>query len=149
MYPGALPQKIHIDCPFPEPIPQWVSKANCIVMIDDFTLNNGATEIVPCSHTSSRKPRPNSEDERGLVKVIGDSGDVLFTHGNLWHRSGPNEDINPRRALLVSFCASFIRDSAFEESHHLIRNQNIDISDNIKSMMGFNDGLRQGSQCFF
>ena len=149
LYPGALPQKIHIDCPFPEPIPPWLSKANCIIMIDDFTLTNGATEIVPSSHAYCRKPKPNTDDERDLVKIIGESGDVLFTHGNLWHRSGANEDSQPRRALLVSFCASFIRDSAFEEAHHLIRNQKIHLSENIKSMMGFNDGLKQGSQCFF
>ena len=83
------------------------------------------------------------------MKVTGNSGDVLFTHGNLWHRSGANFHTKPRRALLVSFCASFLRDTAFEESHHLIRNEKMYLSDNIKSMMGFYDGLRKGSQCFF
>ena len=41
LYPGAKAQKIHIDTPFPEPIPQWPAKANCIIMIDEFTEENG------------------------------------------------------------------------------------------------------------
>jgi len=54
--PGAKAQILHTDTPVPEPIPPYAIKANTIWLLDDFTENNGATEVIPGSHTSSKRP---------------------------------------------------------------------------------------------
>ena len=55
--PGCSKQKLHIDSPLPEPLPDWPIKANSIWMLDDFTIQNGATEVVPKSHKLKFKPK--------------------------------------------------------------------------------------------
>ncbi len=55
--PGCPKQKLHIDTPVPEPLPDWPIKANSIWMLDDFTILNGATEVVPKSHKLKFKPK--------------------------------------------------------------------------------------------
>ena len=148
LYPGAKAQKIHIDTPFPEPIPQWPAKANCIIMIDEFTEENGCTEVVPSSHKQTRRPIPDTADEKGLIKITGEPGDAIITHGNLWHRSGYNKTDEKRIAILCSFCASFINQIAFEETHWNIRNKKINLDKKLERLMGLNDGIQRGARNF-
>lgn len=148
LYPGAHAQKLHIDTPFPEPLPKWPVKANCIILIDEFTIENGATEVVPKSHTNERKPKPYLNDERKLEILTGNPGDVLLTHGNLWHRSGNNNTNKNRIAVLCSFCASFINQIAYEENHWQNINRKIALSEATKKLMGYYDGLQRGARNF-
>ena len=39
-------KKLHIDTQIPDPLPPWPIKANSIWMIDDFTEQNGSTEVI-------------------------------------------------------------------------------------------------------
>lgn len=114
--PGASKQKIHIDTPIPDPHPPYIIKANSIWMIDDFTNENGATQVVPRSHLLRRRPTTDEAiDHPDLVTVIAPRGSVLITHGALWHRSGSNLSSTKRRVLLGSFAASYAREIASEE----------------------------------
>lgn len=115
--PGAKAQILHTDTPIPEPIPPYTIKANTIWLLDDFTNENGATEVIPGSHTSIKRPprKPTSIELEKLIKVIAPKGSVLITSGNLWHRSGDNKSANSRTVILGSFAASYIREIACED----------------------------------
>jgi len=116
LQPGGVAQKMHIDTPIPEPIPPWIIKANTIWLLDSFTSDNGATEVVPGSHKSGKKPPQEVRHiEQSIVKVTAPAGSVIITHGALWHRGGENNSPNIRRVLLGSFAASFAREISTEE----------------------------------
>jgi len=147
IHPGAQRQKLHIDTPFPEPIPPWPSKANSIWMLDDFTLRNGATEFLPGSHTLTKKPNQGADQEIALDVAVGSRGSVVFTHGNLWHRAGANNSELPRVALLCSFAASYMKEIASEEDQSLILSSDTkrDLSEKLKLILGIGHGIKGGA----
>jgi len=147
LHPGAPRQKLHIDTPFPEPIPPWPAKANSIWMLDDFTKENGATEFIRGTHTLDTKPTKMDDEDRSVEFAIGDRGSVLFTHGNLWHRAGANSSSAARVGLLCSFAASYMKEIASEEDQSLIINDHVidSMSARVRSIIGVGHGLKDGS----
>ena len=149
LHPGARKQILHVDTPIPEPIPPFPIKANCIVAIDQFTDNNGATEIIPKSHLNNLKPErnPNSDLENKLIKVLLPSGSLLITNGNLWHRSSDNNSKNSRHALLISFAASYAREIACEDDTVRFLSPNVKkiIDPKIFEIIGGNHGIKNGN----
>ncbi|CAN7624777.1 phytanoyl-CoA dioxygenase family protein [Phenylobacterium sp. LjRoot219] len=68
-------------------------------MIDGFTLENGATRLVPGSH---RAPEPAPPEDRivpYIVEPTGPSGSVLIFNGQCWHGGGANRSEQRRRAV--------------------------------------------------
>jgi hypothetical protein len=81
---------------------------NMLVMLDDFTIENGATYVLSGSHKVSAKP----DDETFYLKadrVTGTKGDVLFFNSNLWHAAGVNKTQIQRRALTLTFTKPFMK----------------------------------------
>jgi ectoine hydroxylase-related dioxygenase (phytanoyl-CoA dioxygenase family) len=149
LYSNAGAQILHTDTPVPDPIPPYPLKANTIWLIDDFTDNNGATEVIPGSHLRGYRPSrvPTPSDEEQLVKVIAPKDSLLITHGALWHRSGANRSRGPRRALLGSFAASYLREMSSEEDMARVLSPAIrqTISPMLYDIIGGNHGLKPGS----
>ena len=147
LYPGASRQKLHVDTPFPEPLPPWPAKANSIWLLDDFTGDNGATEIVPGSHTKSLKPTKEDDKNLEYIKALAPKGSVLFTHGNLWHRAGANGSKRPRIGLLCSFAASYMREIASEEDQSMIILPEVksDASKRLSAILGIGHGIKDGA----
>lgn len=147
LYPGAKSQKLHIDTPFPEPIPPWPAKANSIWLLDDFTNQNGATEVVAGTHKLDHKPTKDDDANIEFSKAIAPKGSVLFTHGNLWHRAGANNSDKPRVALLCSFAASYMKEIASEEDQSLIVSGEVkdQASDRLKAILGVGHGIKDGA----
>ncbi len=147
LYPGSERQKLHIDTPVPEPLPQWPIKANIIWFLDDFTEENGATEFIPGSHKSLYKPTLEDDDKCEAIKACAPAGSVLITHGALWHRAGANKSNNSRIGLLCSMAASYALEIAHEEDHSLVINKNVieDCSDHLKKIIGVGHGIKEGA----
>ncbi len=147
LYPGAIRQKLHVDTPFPEPLPPWPAKANSIWLLDEFNETNGATEVVNGSHKNSHKPTKEHDQAIKFSKAIAPKGSVLFTHGNLWHRAGPNNSSQPRIALLCSFAASYMKEIASEEDQSLIISDSVKdrASDRLQAILGVGHGLKDGA----
>jgi ectoine hydroxylase-related dioxygenase (phytanoyl-CoA dioxygenase family) len=76
----------------------WV--CNSLWMLDDFTVENGATRMIPRSHTWRRLPEPNNAgslpDE---VLVTGTAGTVVIMNAHMWHGGTANRTDRCRRAL--------------------------------------------------
>jgi hypothetical protein len=99
--PGFGQQGLHAD---------WMERADAgrffvvtaIWMIDAFTVENGATRLVPGTHRVARaiprslaQPASVHPDER---IATGDAGSVLVFNGHTWHAGRRNGSRGPRRA---------------------------------------------------
>jgi ectoine hydroxylase-related dioxygenase (phytanoyl-CoA dioxygenase family) len=76
-------------------------------MLDDFTVQNGATRLVPGSHRSRLLPKESVHDVYAPhpeeVVAEGKAGDVLVFNGHCWHTGGANQTDKPRRAILAHY----------------------------------------------
>lgn len=81
---------------------------NCLVMIDDFTTDNGGTYLLPQSHLEERKPS-DEEFFSNACQVTGKRGDILIFNANVWHSSAPNRTQGHRRAIPITISKSFMK----------------------------------------
>ncbi len=109
--PGSPVSGLHIDYPLsnlPTPHPSFALCANSVYLLDDFSLENGATRLIPGSHKRGYGPSPG-EMYDDVIQVTGKKGDIIIVHGHIWHSSGENHTDRDRVALLGFFCRSFMK----------------------------------------
>jgi len=82
---------------------------NIIWMLDDFTVDNGATRVVPRSHLAGRHPNPDRDEDVPVVQACGSAGSALITDGRIWHGTGANRSASNRNAVLTTFCGPQFR----------------------------------------
>ena len=76
----------------------WV--CNTIWMLDDFTSDNGATRMIPRSHTWRRLPAPGNRDALPDEQLVtGGAGTVVVMNTHMWHAGTGNRTERCRRAL--------------------------------------------------
>jgi hypothetical protein len=76
----------------------WV--CNTVWMLDDFTAENGATRMVPRSHTWRRLPGAgNTGSLPDEALVTGEAGTVVVMNAHMWHGGTANRTDRCRRAL--------------------------------------------------
>jgi ectoine hydroxylase-related dioxygenase (phytanoyl-CoA dioxygenase family) len=101
--PGAAAGVLHADQIFvPEPwcaAPQGMNVAWCI---DDFTRENGATEVVVGSHRWSRLPTEADAHVR-TVPAEAPAGSAIAFESRIWHRTGANTTRDRTRAAVFPF----------------------------------------------
>ena len=81
---------------------------NLLVMLDDFTIENGATSLLPYSHKIEEKP-DDSFYQYNSVRAVGKAGDILFFNSNVWHSSELNTTQERRRGIPITFSKSFVK----------------------------------------
>ncbi|XKE44011.1 phytanoyl-CoA dioxygenase family protein [Halomonas organivorans] len=99
-------QKIHRDTR--TYIQDYKIRLNMIVMLDDFTVERGATEILSGSHHREEKPNEEYFSEN-CEPIIGKAGSVVLFNSYLWHRGGRNITENTRVALTIGYTRPFIK----------------------------------------
>jgi ectoine hydroxylase-related dioxygenase (phytanoyl-CoA dioxygenase family) len=109
VHPGETPQSFHIDdnaggAGVKRPRPMF--GVSTIWALDEFTADNGATEVVPGSHQWGDEHIPTDRD---AVKVLMAAGSVLLFAGNLLHRGGANRGTSIRLAITPQYCAPWLR----------------------------------------
>jgi ectoine hydroxylase-related dioxygenase (phytanoyl-CoA dioxygenase family) len=83
----------------------WV--CNSLWMLDDFTVENGATRMLPRSHTWRRLPDPGNTDALpGEELVTGKAGTVVIMNAHMWHGGTANRTDRCRRALHAFYTRS-------------------------------------------
>ncbi|MEU9809180.1 phytanoyl-CoA dioxygenase family protein [Mycobacterium sp. NPDC050853] len=131
--PGEQAQMLHTDDGFyPIPRPRAALGAATIWAIDDFTADNGATDIVAGSHLwGDRRP-----DEAGRKPVVMTAGSCVFFPGTLWHGGGANRSDAARLALTAQYCEPWLRpQEAFTLS--MTRDTVRAVSEDIRRMLGY------------
>jgi ectoine hydroxylase-related dioxygenase (phytanoyl-CoA dioxygenase family) len=122
IHPGEAAQPIHHDDSFyPVPRPRPSYSYSTIVAVDDFTADNGGTEIIPGSHRWSDAQIQGQYDgrqhdrampaslESELVSMVVPAGTCILFHGTLMHRGGANRSAAPRLALSNQYCEPWAR----------------------------------------
>lgn len=109
---------------------------NMLVMLDDFTVENGATRLMTGSHRQPNKP----DDAEFLTKAahaVGKAGDVLVFNSNLWHAAGHNTTQNTRRAITPTFTKPFMKQQA--DYPRMVGYDKADtLSEDMRQILGYN-----------
>ncbi|MCR9093976.1 MAG: phytanoyl-CoA dioxygenase family protein [bacterium] len=108
-HPDEVRQDYHVDDeagapPRPRP-PQGVST---MWTLDDFTEENGATEIIPGSHLWGPGEAPAADDAR-TFKAVMPAGSCLVWLGSLFHRGGANHTNTTRLGITLQYCQPWLR----------------------------------------
>lgn len=106
--PGERAQPLHADdalIPIPKPHPPTV--CNTMWALTDFTDANGATRLVPGSHTRDHDPDHGRTYDTVAAEMR--AGSVLVWHGSLWHGGGANRTDRRRTGIAMNYCAGYIR----------------------------------------
>jgi hypothetical protein len=102
--PGAPQQPLHVDVRREETA--W-PLVGFILMVDDFTPENGATRFVPGSHLLPSEPGEVMQDVRdyykGQVLACGLAGSVIIFNGSVWHGYTANRSSGRRRSIQGAF----------------------------------------------
>ncbi len=134
LHPDETAQPLHTDDAFYLlPRPRNAVSLSTIYALDAFTVENGATQIIPESHTwadesierllatvdfataprEARQPRPPGPLpptlEQRLVDLTMDAGSVVVFLGTLLHRGGANRSTQSRLALSNQYCEPWAR----------------------------------------
>ncbi|APA98999.1 phytanoyl-CoA dioxygenase family protein [Nocardia seriolae] len=138
--PGEDAQMLHTDAQmlhtddgfYPLPRPRKALGAATIWAIDDFTAENGATDIIPGSHLWDDR-LPGAETREPVVMR---AGSCVFFVGTLWHGGGANRSADSRLALTAQYCEPWLRpQEAFTLS--MTRDTVRAVSEDIRRMLGY------------
>ena len=106
--PGETKQFLHQDdglWPIKRPHPHFV--CNALIALDDFDLENGATHIVPYSHSWHDRPVDQSIE---TLQVTMRAGTMLMWEGGLWHGGGANTSKDRERlGFFMSHNVAYLR----------------------------------------
>ncbi len=132
--PGEVEQVLHRDedvYPVPRPHPQLVT--NVMWAFDDFTVENGATRLVPGSHTQVDRPPADAP----MVQAAMPAGSAMVYVGSLWHGGGANHTDRARLGAAIEYCASWLRP---QETHLLevTRAQARALPSRLQELLGYN-----------
>jgi len=109
LHPGEAAQSWHTDdafYPMPRPHARTLG-VSVIWAIEDFTADNGATEIIPGSHRWGME-HPDARAPGGVATVM-PAGSALVFDAALWHRGGSNRSSGTRLAISPQYCQPFLR----------------------------------------
>ncbi len=109
VHPGENAQDFHGDDSaggFPLRRPRPMQGVSAIWALDEFTNDNGATEVAPGSHLWGEDRIPTDRD---AIKAVMPAGSVLLFAGNLLHRGGANRSQTVRLAITPQYCAPWMR----------------------------------------
>ncbi len=98
--------RIHIDCP--RWIPNYSTNIGVIWALDDFTIQNGATYILPGSHNTKLVPSKELFDNNS-VRLTCKKGSLLVFNARVWHKAGINLTNEFRHALTMNICRPFMK----------------------------------------
>ena len=120
---GYIPRKIE-------------TQLSTVWAIDDFTKENGATQVVPGSHKWDRDREPK-EDEICYAEMK--KGSVFIYTGSVIHGGGANNSDKNRLGVFLHYAPSWLRQ---QENQYLSCPPHIakDLSPELRSLMGYTKG---------
>lgn len=120
---GYIPRKIE-------------TQLSTVWAIDDFTKENGATQVVPGSHKWDRDREPK-EDEICYAEMK--KGSVFIYTGSVIHGGGANNSNKNRLGVFLHYAPSWLRQ---QENQYLSCPPHIakDLTPELRSLMGYTKG---------
>ncbi|MBA3845622.1 MAG: phytanoyl-CoA dioxygenase family protein [Planctomycetes bacterium] len=116
MVPGGEVQRLHKDA---LSIPGHVLYINALHTLDDFTIANGCTRLIPCSQDRPLRPEKpgmmNTDEawidqyESEAIPVEAPAGSLIAYNGGVWHAGSRNTTNQQRRALHLFYSRPWVR----------------------------------------
>lgn len=134
--PGSDGGVWHADQLFvPRPWPPTPQGMNFAWLLDDFTSENGATEVVPGSHLAEGEIDPATLDSTG-VPVVAPAGTLMVFESRMVHRTGCNRSAEPRAALFGWYTSPIYRT---QENWFLSLDEEVvaNASDELLTLLGY------------
>ena len=86
-----------------------IAEANVMWFVTDFTTENGATRLVPRSHTSGKQPSPDVPHPMETVAATGPAGTAIAFDGRIWHGGSANRTEESRYGITTAGCGPQFR----------------------------------------
>ena len=81
---------------------------NMLIMVHDFTIENGGTLILPKSHLKEEEPSEEYWKENS-INMTGKAGDLIIWNSNVYHASGINKTQNDRIAIPITLSVPYYK----------------------------------------
>jgi hypothetical protein len=113
---------------------------NVMVLLDEFTLENGATYLLSGSHRAAERP-PDEVFFAEAARLVAPAGSVVYFDSNLWHAAGANTTRLPRRVLTLTLTRPFVKQQ-LDYPRALAALENA-FSENSRQILGFHARVPQ------
>jgi Protein involved in biosynthesis of mitomycin antibiotics/polyketide fumonisin len=107
-----------------------------MVILDDFTVDNGATYLLTGSHKYDKKPDDQYFFDNA-DRVLAKKGSIVLFDANLWHAAGKNYTDKPRRALTLAYTKPFMKQQ-MDYPRLLGYDFGQELNDHLKQVIGYN-----------
>jgi ectoine hydroxylase-related dioxygenase (phytanoyl-CoA dioxygenase family) len=107
--PGSGDQMIHRDQDvWPRALADTMAHRQfaSVIALSNFTVDNGATRVVPGSHNWSEEREPELHE---VAVAAMPAGSAVLYLGSTLHSAGPNHTTDARRGMHMSFCLGWLR----------------------------------------
>lgn len=98
--------RIHVDSP--RLVPGYETNAGVMMLLDDFTEQNGATWVLPGSQHLREAPTPEYFFANAK-RVIAPAGSAVYLNPRVWHSGGKNETGKWRHSITVNMCRPYMK----------------------------------------
>jgi len=86
-----------------------IAAVNVMWMMTDFSIENGATRLVPCSHLSGKQPDSSVPHKIPSVAAVGPAGTAFAFDARLWHGAAQNRSQEARFGITTVGCGPQFR----------------------------------------
>lgn len=107
---------------------------NMLVMVDEFTIENGATKVVPGTQRIAERPS-DAYLEQHAVRLTGPAGSIVLFDSNLWHAAAPNTTGSSRMALTLAFTRPFFKQ---QMDYPRMLGEDFPPNERVRQILGYN-----------
>jgi len=123
----------HRDLPYQHFVSTKPLAINALFCIDDFTIENGATFVLPASHKAEEFPSANYV-QRNAIQVEAKTGSFILLDCMLFHAGGFNKTSSERRAVNNVYSIPYFKQQ-INIPMNMTRSK---LSNEAKELLGFN-----------
>ncbi len=123
----------HRDLPYQHFVSTKPLAINALFCVDDFTLENGSTFVLPASHKSEAYPSEGYVQKRA-IQVEAKAGAFILLDCMMFHAGGFNKTNSMRRAVNHVFNIPYFK----QQINIPINMKNINLSSEEQEILGFN-----------
>lgn len=131
---SAYIHNVHRDIRFSSDSKRFM--LNLLVMLDDFTLDNGATHLLTGSHHQATPPA-DADFYAAAERAVGPAGSVAFFDSRLWHAAGANRTPAVRRGISITLTSPFFKPQ-FDYPRRIGAAAGAALSPFVRQLVGFN-----------
>ncbi|MDO3644403.1 phytanoyl-CoA dioxygenase family protein [Mucilaginibacter sp. L3T2-6] len=118
-----------------------------MVILDDFTLENGATYLLSGSHKREERPTDDyfyKNADRAVVK----KGSIILFDSNVWHATGKNNTDGKRRTLTMAFTRPFFKPQ-LDYPRSLGYEYGESLSEDLRQVLGYNARIPENLEEYY